>query len=261
MGDSSRDFNLKQTCMNRLGFSLLEMLLALLLSAILMRVVGLSFLNCMHATEQDRALIELQDNARIAQKILSSAIMQAGFMGCDNTKQRAGFYIDHQHLFIHKVSSNLIPVFSVLEANHLLLSSDARSFQAGDHLMLSNCHDVFYTKVKRVEIIGSLQHVYLEKELPTHLRQSCFITQVEDVEFYLSKSRVSNELSLYEKNPRGQKQDLLPGVASWSFECFSQHEWKKPESISDWNTVSALNVKLLMKSKEFIFFMPILNHE
>ncbi len=247
--------------MKQRGFSLLEMLLALLLSAILMIVLGASFLNCMHATEQDKTLIELQENARVAQQILSSAIMQSGFMACDNTKQLAGFYIDHNHVFIHKASSIMIPVFSVSQANHLLLTSDAHSFQVGDHLMLSNCHDIFYTKVKRVEFTGDLQHVYLEKELPTDLRLPCFIAQLEDIEFYLSKSRVSDEVSLYEKNPRGQRQDLLPGVTSWSFDCFSEHEWKKPEAISDWNTVSALNVKLLMKSKEFVFFIPILNHE
>lgn len=247
--------------MNKSGLSLLEMLLALLLSSILMMVVVMSFLNCMHATEQDKTLIELQENARIAQQILSSTIMQSGFMACDNTKRLVGLYIDHNHLFIHKVSSIMIPIVSVLQANHLLLPLDSPSFQVGDHLMLSNCHDLFYTKVKQVEFIGGLQHIYLEKALPADLQQSCFITQVEDLEFYLSKSRVNDEISLYEKNARGQRQDLLPGITSWSFECFSQHEWKNPQAIRDWNTVSAIHVKLLMKSKEFIFFIPILNYE
>lgn len=71
------------------GFTLVELMIAMILGLILVGGVGYVFLSIKQSYRTNEALSQIQDSARIAFELLARDIRQAGLIGCGNTNRIA----------------------------------------------------------------------------------------------------------------------------------------------------------------------------
>ncbi|WP_172807609.1 PilW family protein [Endozoicomonas ascidiicola] len=121
------------------GISLIELMIALVLSSLLMLGVMRMFLDNTRSSASDSALVQIQDSARIAMEMIKRDVRMAGYRGSDtsaNTEVTTGSLIDFDNQSVIGVEGTGDPTNN--NALTRLESSDTLAILRAEEMFFSN---------------------------------------------------------------------------------------------------------------------------
>lgn len=257
-----------------LGFSLLEMIFVCLMTSILVFVIFQMIVHDKKENQLQTALLEMNENALYAEKILTKEIMPAGFALCKNINTYSTIqYLDKSgftplmadNIFsvsltgvitTRKVSSNFANVDMFSSEHDIIINSLLPSIKTNDWLLITDCDEAFVVKVRAVEKMQNMQVINLLSSVPLGLNSHALVGIIQEDQFYLARSHIKNTISLFQKDYQGKQMELLPDVMQWKVEAYSQGQWLNTEAIHAWQKVLALRVHLLLRSSQEVLQEP-----
>lgn len=262
------------------GMTLLELMLALLLSLFVLSAVSEIYFISEHNYEAQSALRTLQENARMTSEILPEKIKMAGFIGCARLTDDFPFKNHTQMLLsrhnkmtyyqsqLNKPGTDAFTLWQASNQSELLLQSmqDNSTFfiakkltiSAGDILFISDCKTVELFHVKEVKNANKDELKVTTVEPLTKLyQQNAEIIPLEMNSYFIANTGRVDEnhqpiYALYDKNLTQQKTELVQGVDQMQVEYISQqgnkliqHHWN---ANVDSDALSGISLQLTLSS-------------
>ena len=244
--------------MKQAGFSLIEMLLTCFLGALLLSIMAEIFVNNQQTNRAQSALLELQENAQFAEKILSAAIMPAGLMLCGplSTTALPAFSIQDNVITVRKINSSVTNIKSILNPDKIVVNNINPHYKSNDTILVTNCIHANILSILSVKNSVDTQTLQVAKQAIPNFSLGALVGLWQQDRFYLAKSRVKNSYALYQEDTHHQKNELITDVMDWSIEGLIQQHWELASHISRWNEVNAIKIHLLLRSQQPIFKHP-----
>lgn len=261
------------------GLTLIELLIAMLLSNVVL-LTAYSLLNYQqHYFQQHQQQIQLEQNKRFAQYILSNAIRQAGFFGCrslanstitnhsnfDPTKLLAIFAyhaIGKSWLpslpknikvksgtdvlaIIYEDSGTAIVTTAMSNPSAPLIVTDTSQFKQNDLVVISDCEhaDIFTIS----QINGSKKQIQHSSPLSKTYAAPAEIGQLMYYLFYIQPDD-----ALYVLDNSAIPEELVDHVSSLKLQFSTQAlptNYVTANSINNWSQVHSVNVELGFETK------------
>jgi hypothetical protein len=252
-----------------LGFSLLELMIGMTVSAILIFVLC-DTLYFSYRLSSKQAAIEHAESAAIAAKhILKEEVGVAGYMPCRSAWRRAEvisqfiemgvffspeklIHIEDDHLTLHRSSREQTSVLSY-ELDTITGVGDSRKFKPGRFVLLSDCQHAEINKVRSVSRIGNHFTLYLNAPLSFEYEMPMWIGSVISRDYFVKNTRRKNSegewiSALYVEDERGRDHELIENIQSFSADKINDHK---------------LELKLVVNSNEedypYDYFVRIFN--
>lgn len=226
--------------MNRTtGFTLIELMLALLISSLILCSLSFIYLTCEKNQKTQAALMTIQENSRIAKEILGSAIHTAGYIGC--VKLTKHFLITNDYPVQLTENSKMKPyagnekkpgsdAFSIIQANTVnayliqsmndysrLIVSTSLLFEEEELMVISDCKSADIFKIQQVINMGTMQIIIPERPLKKLYGLYAEVGQLENNTYYIAKTDRIDEArspvyALYKKDIYSRKTEILDGI-------------------------------------------------
>lgn len=262
-----------------IGMTLIEMMLALMLSLFVISALVEIYYVTENNYAAQSALLQLQQNARIANEILSSKVRMAGFMGCAHLTSKFPLI---NHTQINLSQRNKIAYFQAAEmkpgtdgfaiwqAKSIsgLLTNNMSDYStipiskeipvsAGDVLFISDCKTTELFTVKASQNKNGEQIVSTSTPLNKLYAQSAEIIPLEMEAYFIADTGRLNEnhqpiYALYRKGLDQQKIELAEGVDQMQIDYVlvdgkktATHHWN---STVDSENMLALSLQLTLST-------------
>lgn len=271
------------------GLSLIELMIAILVGAILIAAVIQIFLSVRETYQVQEAKSRMQENGRFAVQILSRNLMEAGYYGCasrtgivvNNTLNNANDYrwdfatgiegleatadtwspaLDGS-ISSPLTGSDILTIRNSQEPTYLVVGTEANNIQiAANHgldadeiVMVSDCENAAIFRITSVSN-GTLEHdgISLGRDY-----QGGWINPVAATSFYIRDPNRGGPPSLYRRISGSNAEELVEGVEAMQVlygedtnADGSADRYRNANAVADWQTVVSVQFELLMVSLE-----------
>lgn len=250
---------------NTSGFTLLECLLAISIGAIFLTISVNVLLGFKKTYVKNQIQISNQEKARFAKNILARAISTAGYSSCGNPIKSA-IYVYKQNnsdaIVIRKISTQTAELKKQNDGE-VVINSLKPAFKGDDELFITDC---LHSELKKIVHVSSnfmnhSQYIELSGALKFRFLPTTIIGQFQTSTFYIAKSKINQDSSLYLKNFRNRTSELVTDINKLNVLCLVKNQWLSPVQVINWDDVKMLKVKLKIgndrKSKKIIFNVPL----
>lgn len=232
------------------GFTLLELMLALLIGTVLLGVLMQIFITSQKIFTIQQDLIALQNDANILQNVLQSEIRLAGYIGC--SRLTADFPVASSVVRTITSATKIMGTKSditILHANYFhteliypmsdlttLAVQSANNYKPENILILTDCKSADLFQVSQVsnQVIKALMPLSRSYEARAQL------SRFEVNHFYLIKNNHSTA-DLIVENIQGEKSHLLSNITKLNFEYTLAVNGKfidcDASEVTDWSKV------------------------
>lgn len=273
------------------GVTIIELLIAMMLSALLMTGILQLFLTIKHVFESQQGLARIQENARALDILLSEAISRAGNIGCNQIGQEISLCI-HQNvpqlsavigLTTQTTLKRLLPDNDILWLTSLgkqyplaretngaqgyLIVKGHPNFKRGEMIAVADCShvDVFSivepTIGNKIIIADSSKTVKLSKKYHENAQVGRILSRY----YYIGNTKRTNAThypiyALYQTDLNGRTLELVEGIEhiSLSFAVINDVGliYLPLTSIEDWSKVVSIRAIVLFTSIEDALLKP-----
>lgn len=269
-----------------MGFSLLEVMIGLTLSAFiltgLVKIFSVTYKNYLFQVD----LTTMQNNSRIANKILSSEIHYADYLGCASLSNEFPL-INHTEYSINprKIISGYIgdkvkpntEGFTVIHADPVhaelihqaqigteIIVTGSPIFVAGDTLVISDCKHVEIFQVKtsymtkdglqKITSLSSFSYKYdANAEVSHFLKNSFFIAETKR-----NNKNSPKKYGLFYENIHKNKTELIENITNMKIKFLVNEgrylNEKSIEQISEFSEIIGVSIELEMMSENSVLF-------
>lgn len=208
------------------GMTLIELMCSLLLSMLII----MCLIDIYIATEKNHlaqsALMNVQQNARMAMQILTHEIRRAGYVGCSKIMMMK-YKIEKYSSPDVKPGSDAITIYNVTTDSGTVTSMsdlktlevmDGPSFHVGENLFVSDCVSAEVFSIKKVIKSGNnSQRIMTMKNLSKKYSQFAEVGRVENNSYYIGQTtRVDEDgkpiFVLYKLDSNDRKLELVEGI-------------------------------------------------
>lgn len=264
------------------GFSLIEVLLALVLSMVVMNGVLMMWLSLKNTGRTQEEVAQWQENGRLLSHILSRDLRVAGFIGCGHLS-RDFPVLNHTHNSAFNLSLNnslqgyegdavgvyylaLTPVVSLQADTHYnqLITGEKPVLKKGDVLLISTCSHAEIFQLAQVQTLSKQhQQILTPTEnlnyLYTPTDQLGFL--IKNTYFIANTGRKDNFnhpiTALYVEEISGKNREILPNIASmkifYALQTGASPTYLSAAQISanqNWSLVKQVKIVFLLKSAQ-----------
>lgn len=243
------------------GFTLLETLLALLVTSILMLVI-ISYLKLAH---HEMTTIEKRQQqwhkAVVAKHLLAPALGNAGFTGCiDQLKyQPQSFWrVESQGDRIQAITvSHLWPLpFDYDSPNRLVIPQLHPRISEQDQLILTDCHHQHWLRVSHVSVDFKHQQQIITTQHAFSIGQYWQLYLWQTIRFSIAPSRINPGMALYRRVNHHQRQAILSGVANMRGQCLNNNSvWSSCNQLQI-SQAEAIHLQLTLRTNQQNLSMP-----
>lgn len=213
------------------GLSLIELMVALTVSSFLLVIMTAVFLGAEHVFKIQEELSNLQENKRIAVKLLTSDLRLAGYIGC--AKLTADFPLKKFQSYDLKPQNKIAITANTVEVQHvsishanllestqgsteIILTNDSR-FSAGDILLISDCKTAEIFQIKSVIKKSHYQIIIPTVELTNIYDKQAEVAHLEKNYYFVAKTnRKSSQgkpiYAFYYRDINNRKTELIENI-------------------------------------------------
>lgn len=209
------------------GLTLIELMIALLISFIMIHTVTLVYFTAQKQFYQQTYLSELQEDIRGGIYLLKAEIKMAGYIGCGKlsqyfqpkpyknysiTPQNKIQFHNHEILVRH-ASAYQGYLLQAMRSNNTLYVTLEPTFNAGDILLISNCLSGELFEVHAVFTEGNRQKITTSAPLSQRYESDAELSVFETNTFFIEKVSQNNEniAVLYQRDNHGNASELARG--------------------------------------------------
>ncbi len=259
---------------NFLGFSLIELSIALLMSAVLLAGAIKLYISYQSSLQTQIALATIQNNQRIASYFLEKAIHMAGFTGCShrsldnafqglkstNTKLPKEVKGNTDAFQVKFAEQPLFDVKKIKSLNALLINKN-NTLEVGDEVVLTDCLVTQVLQIINIYFQGDIEEIKFNKIINKNIELPSTLARLQEYIFYIAeseeKSKLGHRISMLEvKDIKQRNTELVDGVSNMKITYFSQKNSEeikstaseKKFSIKNWEDVNFLKINLLFNS-------------
>lgn len=284
---------MKVVCLSQQrGISLIELLIAILLSALLITGIFTIYLSNKKSYQFNEALARIQENGRIGFEYLSRDTRMAGYCGCgrlaDVLPANANFSILNSVVGWHNgVSSSSVPfplLDPVAEGDVLLLQEaapegvnaqiidkntltikESADFKVGDSILISNCTHASVARVVSVsqEKTGETLKITPNLTVLKSYKKYAEVNQLLKLVYYVADTGRKNSAgaaiyALYRHDLTGPTtipSELIEGVDKMQIGYALKNAPSivyTADEVPDWSTVGSVQIALLLNSIEAV---------
>lgn len=216
---------------NLWGLSLIELMLALTVSSFLFLIMTTVFLCTEHMFKIQEELSNLQENKRIAVKLLTSDLHLAGYIGC--AKLSADFPLKKFRTYDLKPQNKISITANTVEVQHAsiphanvlqstkgsteIISTNDSRFSTGDILLISDCKAAEIFQIKSIIKKSHYQIIIPTVELTNTYDKQAEIALFEKNYYFIAKTtRKSPQgkpiYALYYRDIHNRKTELIENI-------------------------------------------------
>jgi len=218
-------------CQESNGFSLIEVMVALVLSLILLAGFVQVFLSQRQQYQVQSAMAAIQENGRAAITLLSNAIHEAGYLGClslsENTVIQSSEAIKktlvnkQDALVVQHMSSQTNALTEDMKQNNRLLLGLYPRYKKGEQLIISDCVHSELFQIEKVSISKRFNQQWITstKALKNRYYQFADLGSFMRHTFYIKKT-TRRDLAgrpihaMYVRGVNKRAHELIEGVDS-----------------------------------------------
>lgn len=193
---------------------LYEMMIALGISVLLLEIVSSSYLTEQAFYQHMEAVMQMQENMRIASTQLSWVMHHAGYRGCGPAaiqKLRGG---EHEFTTIAASAQHATVEYVSVDRRHLLIKTPIQ-FHTGETLLISDCQKSEFFKVEEVDAIGAREErLNLAAPLQNNMVKNAEIYRLMTSEYFVECHHQHCGLYVLENNIR--KLEWIPNIKAMS---------------------------------------------
>lgn len=196
------------------GFTLLEYLVALMLSMIIVSLLVEAALMMNQLVARQTKQLEEQQALIVAEHFFRDAINSAGYLGCRNTKDRAwplSLSYTENELSIKRMSEKTAEV--VEQTDKQLLVKGSINFKVNRDYVIQNCQHAELVKFNKIGVQGNLKKLTLNKALQHNYQSPSTIGAYETLRFF-----VKDDVALYREDSLGVKNEVVAGIVAIKLE-------------------------------------------
>lgn len=236
-----------------LGFSLLEMLLALALSLVLFSALTGIYVTVKKNVFMQAYLQETQENEREVSLWLRSGIETAGYAYCMILPHR--IQGTDKDVTIYKSSLHAVSLYMPMRTHSILFAMNNLSFNVGDELLISDC---FSYEVIRIQSLAKLQQGLLKitsmKPLNRLYGLEAYLGTYEIYRYYVSKTTRKTKknhaiYALYRVGSDHRPLELVEGVSAMRLHYLERRSNRlvvvDANQVLDWDAVLGMTIDLL----------------
>jgi type IV pilus assembly protein PilW len=265
---------------NVLGFSLIELMVALTLSLLILMSLSTIYLAASKNHLSEAALQNIQQNARIAFQLIQGAIRIAGNVGCaalqdDFPVTTSEPYNITKNNRIHDYRGSEIKggtdAFTVRYADavsglliepmqlaNIIHMTGFPKIKAGDVLLISDCETAEMITVEQVSSSNDeTQIIMTDKNLTKVYKENAEVSVFEMNAFYIGKtdrkdSKGAPIYALYMKDKASHKTELVEGISEMQIRYVVLQNGgiseERSEEVNDWSAVVGVSLQLVFES-------------
>ena len=214
-----------------IGFSLIELMLALIISTLVFSVLLTVYISAKKNFIFQTSLNTIQENARLSIEILTTEIRKAGYIGCGKLtadfplKNTTAYLINDKNKIMIRPHDLTVRHASTQHANviHQTLSAVSVTrnpdFSVNDILIISNCMMAEIFIVKEIIIFKDQQKIISTQPLTMLFSENSEVSKLEINTYYVDKTnRVMRNgdsvYALYIRDIYGRKTELIEGISA-----------------------------------------------
>jgi type IV pilus assembly protein PilW len=273
----------------RLGFSLLEIMLTLLLSSILLATVMSAYSNITKIYKAEITLANFQDNARLASYILMQNIRNSGYGGCAKTNIKDGirgydvnhlpFYLRDKSivtgsdtLVIKKADANITSLTqNVATKSSSIKVKNNPATQSNAWLLISDCEHADLVAAKNftgntISLTTTVSHAYkmADAEVAQFNEISYFISPTSNVDANGKTIYALYKIINGSMNASAHKMELVDGIVNMQIQYGVDisgngipDAYYFSSQIKDWSKVKSVRIVLYMPYEGQIKQIPV----
>jgi type IV pilus assembly protein PilW len=243
------------------GFSLLELLCAVVIGLICLTVVVEVFFNFRQTYLIGNAFAEVQENARFAADVLKADIELAGFVGCrkfssvlsvandgvlaaDNIEFDNTFFVyvaalpsfikyhskaGTDVILVRHMSAAVAQLKSDSNMDELIVNNTSPRFKKNEDIIIADCKQVLLTQLKAAYKYTNYQRLITAKPLSRQFYAGVDVGKIVTSAFLIlptgRKNAYGDEIdALYQIDGKGKRSELVEGVINMKVVCFELNE-------------------------------------
>lgn len=204
-----------------IGLTLIECMLALLLSSIIFSGILTLALTLKKNMALQMAWMSIQDNSRTSMQLLQHAIRAAGYRGCSSLPIGSVEPYHHPNgdgITIRSVDTANVTLINTMSDNHTLHLTGSTTFKNTDNLVITDCTttEMFNMRSQSTKSDGStmvLTEEPLNHRYPIHSE----VSRLRVDSYYIAKTTRENAngtpvYALYHEDSHARKSELVEGV-------------------------------------------------
>lgn len=214
---------------NLSGITLVEMMMALLISMALINMLMTLYISVKKNFRTQKALSQLQNNARTAIELLQSDLQIAGWIGCIRLGNQDAKFPELNVKNKIEITNNTITVRhadvqngnlveDMIDTENIMMSQNP-IFVANDCLIISDCRSMEIMYVKKVNKRGPYQHLIPQTPLSKKYGKYAEISKLIKSTYFIDKTKreAANGqpiFALYKLDSKDKKNELVEGIHS-----------------------------------------------
>jgi type IV pilus assembly protein PilW len=264
----------------QLGFSVVEVMLALALGALLLISLGKIYLSMKQAYYMQTDIARMQENGRLATHILTNNIQMAGYGGC-----RAGNLTDALHgynssnapeylrnkintntdiIIIKKANTDITHLTqNINSATNTIYVEDNPATSSQKQLLISDCQTAQLFNATNTAKNSIKTNIIINHH---YQKQDTEIARFTEIAYFIGKTTRKNPknepiYALYSVTNQGNKQELIEDIKSMQIQYIINYNYYAAEQIKNWNQVQAVAITLNLtfgdKTKPWKIYIPL----
>jgi hypothetical protein len=262
-------FTKKSSCS---GITLLEFMLAMLISLLLLGILGMIYLAIEKNTAAQTAYRMIQENGRVAAQLLVRNLHRAGRIGCPRltadfpiisylnyTVSPANIIMGTDVMVTIRGGSEASGFLSqAMITTSILYASTEMHFSPGDVAIISDCQTAEIFKIKVIEKINQqTQKIILQTPLHKQYGNQSELRNFEINTYFVAPTRRNDGkgdviYALYLKNHNNHRTELVEGIDAihLTYDVIKEGQLMTltADKIRDWSQVKAVRMMLSLRA-------------
>lgn len=255
---------------NKLGFSLIEVLIAQALGLILVACLFEIYLANQHSFELQTALHKMQNVAKTALNLLESEVQKSGNIGCarlsnDFVVQSYGDYSitpanslmgSTNEIIVRYAKFPSVSLIKKINDNVFMIENDVH-FSQGDILLISTCQHAELVQIEHVANHKTMQTITTRNVLKYDYEQGAEVSQLVINRFFVAQTKRLHPngkpvYALYVQDIGNHTSEIVEDISyiqiMYSVMIRGVLTDQKAENITDWENVKGINITLQVTS-------------
>ncbi len=257
-----------QLVKQELGLTLIEVMVSMVLSLLLLSILFDAYRAAKRSESWQLALYRLQDQGKAASAHLSTAIHQAGYIGCGKLTADFPLYAPSQYsisnenkLISYRENEMTLRYAAATHANvavpmknrHVIVTTTNVSFGRHDMLIIADCKSADIFAVAAVSIIKDKQKIFSMTPLHRQYNETAEIFHLENNTYFVAPTkRLDQEnkviYALWMQDGKGHQRELVEGVRNMqlTYTVYQNGKWVevKSSAVHEWSKVKGVAITL-----------------
>lgn len=238
------------------GATLIELLIAMALSALLISLIITIYLISIRNTELQKNLSQIESNAKEALALFTHEIELAGHRGCARLDFAIPNFSPTNRLIGNgtdtlSVKYMAYPTVNLLHQYKQALDINAAiQFKENDKLIIADCEQAEIFTVKSVQIWADKKTLYLWTPLQHTYSAHAEIGKFRERTFYIAPSKRTHENTLYLQED-GKHIELINGIRQLTFSYTIGDTYLQQvaaQAVTDWSKVKGVGIEMLIEA-------------